>query len=108
MSWSDSLSETGGGGHSLQGARDLGSGGARHRGRVGVGDVLGRLVNGVVLERRGLLRLRHRSGKRRRVADFDLGRLRHRRRERRRGTAVLGCTMMYCDTLQEPKCLEYN
>ena len=32
-----------GGGRSLQGARDLGSGGARHRGRVGVGDVLGRL-----------------------------------------------------------------
>ena len=79
-------------GRSLQGARDLGRGGARHRGRVGVGDVLGRLVGGVVLERRGLLlgrgrrrrlrlqglvgvlRLRHRSGKRRRVADFDLGR----------------------------------
>ena len=136
MSW-------GGGGRSLQGARDLGSGGARHRGRVGVGDVLGRLVSGVVLERRGLL-LRHRSGKRRRVADFDLGR-------RRSGGstpppvlaadqeatsssctrdaygkcvpagcasyfdgcntcnvgAVLGCTMMYCDKPQEPKCLAY-
>ena len=132
------------GGHSLQGVRDLGSGGARHRGRVGVGDVLGRLVSGVVLERRGLLRLRHRSGKRRRVADFDLGR-------RRSGGstpppvlaadqeatsssctrdaygkcvpagcasyfdgcntcnvgAVLGCTMMYCDKPQEPKCLAY-
>ena len=52
------------GGHSLQGARDLGSGGARHRGRVGVGDVLGRLVGGVVLERRGLLLG---SGRRRRL-----------------------------------------
>ena len=52
------------GGHSLQGARDLGSGGARHRGRVGVGDVLGRLVGGVVLERRGLLLGR---GRRRRL-----------------------------------------
>ena len=103
--------------------------------------------------------MRHRSGKRRRVADFDLGRRRRRGRKRRRGAdderraggakappvlaadqeatsssctrdaygkcvpagctsyfdgcntcnvgAVLGCTMMACDTPTEPKCLAY-
>ena len=127
MSWSDSLSETGGGGHSLQGARALGSGGARQKKSGYKGLLLKPRKNNqdncpaVIYEPNAFdwwkappvlaadqeatssSCTRDAYGK---CVPADCASYFDGCNTCNVG-AVLGCTMKFCDTPQEPKCLAY-